>query len=123
MTDVLAFFDPEIAIPLAILGVLFGAFVLWHFPTARLGAIPVLFVLLLADVLPWIFIIAFRGIEYQTGSDPTFVTWYRSVGTMLMFFGFDIWAVDGVEVRARVHARNARVHAVLPHGTHHEPNR
>lgn len=119
MTDVLAFFDPEIAIPLVILGGLFGALVLWHFPNARLSIRAVLFLLVVADVLPWLFIITFRGIEFESGSDPTFAGWYKSIGTALMFLGFDFGAVAGIAIRERIHAHNASRAAVLPHGVHH----
>ena len=119
MTDFLAFYDPEIALPLMLLGAVFGAFVLWHFPTARqYGALPVLFTLTLTSALPWIFIITFRGIEYTTGSDPTFKTWYRSIGTALMFFGFDLGAAAAITVRERIVTWQAKRAAVLPHGVH-----
>ena len=119
MTDVLAFFDPEIAIPLVLLGVLFGAGVLWHLPTARqAGPAVLLFSMLVADAIPWLFIIGFRGIEYTSGSDLTFAAWYRSIGTMLMFFGFDFGATAGVVIRERFELRQAKRAAVLPHGVH-----
>lgn len=118
MSDLFAFFDPLIAIPLFFIGGIFGAYVLWHFPTARIGARWVLFVLMLADITPWLFIIGFRGIENATGYTDAFPRWYQSFGTMLMFLGFDVGAALGISLRSRVVVWNAKRHAHLPHGAH-----
>lgn len=120
MTDPLSLVSPEFVIPLFLLGIIFGGGVMWHFPTTRLGVGPVFFTLALADLMPWLFLIISRAIEFTLYHDPKFANWAASFGTMLMFVVFDLGAVSGIWARGRLAAQHAKRDAVLPHGVHHE---
>lgn len=116
--DFLSFFDPATVMGLAIVGLLMGMTVLSHMPTSlQLGPWISLFLLTLADILPWTAIIGFRAIRNL--QDPhVWPNWYLSIGTLLMFLTFDVFAAAGILVADRLTVLRARRDTRLPHGVH-----
>lgn len=115
--DLLSFFDLGTALALILVGVAFGIGVLGHLPTSlQLGPVQSLFFLAIADVMPWVVIIGFRGFRhYQNPS--LYPGWYLSIGTLLMFLVFDLGAASGIAVLDRWERRQRRI-AVELAGVH-----
>lgn len=107
--DLLSFFDLGTAIALVAVGLAFGIGVLGHLPTSlQLGPAQSLFFLAIADVMPWVVIIGFRGLRHYQNPD-LYPTWYISIGTLLMFLVFDLGAAGGIAIIDKWERRQRRI--------------